>query len=201
LGHHTIALWAVPDLVEAGARAGQASAGRAALQRFSAWTQRTGAPWSLGVAHRAAALLAGGDVQRLIEAVAHHDDGRPLDRARTQLCSGEALRRDRRRIEARKELSAAVETFDRLGAEPWAERARSELRASGESVVRSADPLHVRLTPQELQISRLAARGASNLEIAAQLFVSRKTVEYHLHKVLTKLGITGLLELVKLRLD
>jgi len=94
-----------------------------------------------------------------------------------------------------------VETFDRLGAEPWAERARSELRASGESVVRSADPLHVRLTPQELQISRLAARGASNLEIAAQLFVSRKTVEYHLHKVFTKLGITGRLELVKLRLD
>jgi DNA-binding CsgD family transcriptional regulator len=123
-----------------------------------------------------------------------------LDQARTQLCFGEALRRARRRIDARTQLRSALETFDRLGAAPWAERARAELRATGESVARPGSAPRDRLTPQELQITRLAAGGASNPEIAGQLFVSRKTVEYHLHNVFTKLGIAGRLELVRLDL-
>ena len=91
--------------------------------------------------------------------------------------------------------------FERLGAAPWSERARAELRATGESVAKPGIAARDRLTPQELQITRLAAGGASNPEIAGQLFMSRKTVEYHLHKAFTKLGIAGRLELVKLDLS
>jgi DNA-binding CsgD family transcriptional regulator len=201
LSHQAIALWAIPDFVEAAARAGKAQAARTPLERFSAWTQRTGAPWSIAVAHRCAALLAGGDLDRFDEALEHHDGtSRPLDHARTQLCLGEALRRARRRIDARILLRLALETFERLGATPWAERARTQLRASGVSVAKPGVAVRDQLTPQELQITRLAAGGASNPEIAGQLFLSRKTVEYHLHKVFTKLGIAGRLELVKLDL-
>jgi DNA-binding CsgD family transcriptional regulator len=201
LSHQAIALWAIPDLVEAAARAGKAQAARTPLERFSAWTQRTGAPWSIAVAHRCAALLAGGDLDRFDEALEHHDGtSRPLDHARTQLCLGEALRRARRRIDARILLRLALEMFERLGATPWAERARTQLRASGVSVAKPGVAVRDQLTPQELQITRLAAGGASNPEIAGQLFLSRKTVEYHLHKVFTKLGIAGRLELVKLDL-
>jgi len=202
LTHPTVALWAIPDLVEAAARAGVPHAGRAPLERFSAWTQRTGAAWSIAVAHRGAALLAGGDLTRFGEALEHHDGiHRPLDHARTQLCFGEALRRARRRTDARVQLREALGRFDRLGAVPWADRARAELRATGESVAKPGIAVRDRLTPQELQITRLAAAGASNPEIAGQLFVSRKTVEYHLHKVFSKLGIAGRLELVKLDLN
>jgi DNA-binding CsgD family transcriptional regulator/tetratricopeptide (TPR) repeat protein len=201
LSHPTIALWAIPDLIEAAARAGDAQVGRAPLEQFSTWTQRTGAPWSIAVAHRGAALLGGGDLASFSEALEYHDGNhRLLDQARTQLCFGEALRRERRRIDARTQLRSALETFDRLGAAPWAERARAELRATGESVARPGSAPRDRLTPQELQITRLAAGGASNPEIAGQLFVSRKTVEYHLHNVFTKLGIAGRLELVRLDL-
>jgi DNA-binding NarL/FixJ family response regulator len=101
-------------------------------------------------------------------------------------------------VEARAALRAAAEAFDRAGAAPWAERARVELRATGETLGRRQEPDWRRLTPQELQISRLVARGASNPEIATQLFLSRKTVEYHLHKVFTKLGVGGRLELARL---
>jgi DNA-binding NarL/FixJ family response regulator len=124
-----------------------------------------------------------------------------LDLARTQLSYGEALRRQRRRVDARVALRAAVEGFDRAGATPWAERARAELRATGESVSRRGPADRERLTPQELQITRLAAGGASNPEIATELFLSRKTVEYHLHKVFTKLGITARVELARLELN
>jgi DNA-binding CsgD family transcriptional regulator/tetratricopeptide (TPR) repeat protein len=202
LSHPTIALWAIPDLVEAAARAGNPHVARAPLAQFSAWTQRTGAPWSIAVAHRGAALLGDGDLDRFSQALEHHDgDHRLLDQARTQLCFGEALRRARRRIDARVQLRSALATFERLGAAPWADRARAELRATGESVAKPGIAVRDRLTPQELQITRLAAGGASNPEIAGQLFVSRKTVEYHLHKVFTKLGIAGRLELVKLDLS
>ena len=202
LSHPTIALWAIPDLVEAATRAGNAQVGRAPLEQFSTWTQRTGAPWSIAVAHRSAALLSGGDLSGFSLALEYHDGNhRLLDQARTQLCFGEALRRARRRINARMQLRSALETFDRLGAAPWAERARAELRATGESVARPGSAPRDRLTPQELQITRLAADGASNPEIAGQLFLSRKTVEYHLHNVFTKLGIAGRLELAKLDLS
>jgi DNA-binding CsgD family transcriptional regulator/tetratricopeptide (TPR) repeat protein len=200
--HPWVALWAVPDLVEAAARAGRPDDARAPLERFGTWAQRVGAPWAIAAAHRGAAQLTGGDLAGYARAVEQHDGvSRPLDRARTDLAHGEALRRRRRRVDARVALRAAAEAFDRAGATPWAERARAELRATGESVGRRGPADSARLTPQELQITRLAAGGASNPEIAVQLFLSRKTVEYHLHKVFTKLGMAGRAELARLELN
>ena len=125
---------------------------------------------------------------------------RPLDRARVHLHYGEHLRRERRRIDARVHLRAALEGFERLGAVPWAERARRELRATGETArKRNISPL-AELTPQELQVARLVGEGATNKAVAAQLFVSPKTVEYHLRKVFAKLGIASRSELIRLDL-
>jgi len=183
-------------------RAGRPEGGRAALQRFGAWVRRAGTPWGIALAQRGAAQLAGGDPAAYEAALEQHSAAaRPLDEARTRLSYGEALRRRRRRVDARAALRAAAEAFDRAGAAPWAERARAELRATGEKLGRRQTAEWERLTPQELQITRLAAGGASNPEIAMQLFLSRKTVEYHLHKVFTKLGVGGRLELAHLPMN
>jgi RNA polymerase sigma factor (sigma-70 family) len=125
----------------------------------------------------------------------------PVELARSELLYGRWLRRARRRSDARVHLRAARELYERLGATPWAERARAELRASGEKV-RSRDPATLQqLTPQERQVASLAAQGLSNQQIADQLFVSRHTVSYHLHKVYAKLGITSRAELGRLDLE
>src|SRR5262249_5521004 len=139
--------------------------GEAAVAQFDAWASRTGAPWALGRVAHCRALLADGDA-----ATAHFDEalrigeqvGYPFDLARTQLLYGEHLRRLRKRVEARAQLRAAQEGFEQLGAEPWAARARSELRATGETA-RKRDPSTVaQLTPQEDHIARLVAEGLSN---------------------------------------
>jgi DNA-binding NarL/FixJ family response regulator len=127
-------------------------------------------------------------------------DQRPFDRARTQLLYGEWLRRARRRTEARPQLAAALETFQRLGASPWADRARTELRATGRTL-RRQDTARVPLTPQEMQVVRLVAEGGSNHEVAAKLFLSPRTVGYHLYKAFPKLGVTSRTELAHLDLD
>ena len=121
------------------------------------------------------------------------------ERARTELLLGEALRRAKRRSEAREALRSALTVFDAIGARAWAERARRELRALGDEAPAAA-PLGGlgTLTPQELQISRLVAAGNSNREVAAQLFLSARTVEYHLYKVYPKLGIGSRTELARL---
>ncbi|MGY1616762.1 LuxR C-terminal-related transcriptional regulator [Geodermatophilus sp. SYSU D00691] len=197
--HPAVALWATPDVVEAAARAGRPEDARAALQRFGDWARRAGTPWGIALARRGAAQLSGGDLGSYEEALEQHVAvARPLDEARTRLAYGESLRRQRRRVDARLALRAAAEAFDRAGAVPWADRARVELRATGETFGRRQPTEWDRLTPQELQITRLAAGGASNPEIATQLFLSRKTVEYHLHKVFTKLGVGGRAELARL---
>jgi DNA-binding CsgD family transcriptional regulator len=127
--------------------------------------------------------------------------GAPVERARTELLLGEHLRRRKRRTEARPHLRAALEAFQRVGARPWAERAASELRATGET----ARPRHVgtltELTPQELQIARLAGARSTNREIAARLFLSPKTIEYHLGKVFAKLGVSSRTELIAMSID
>ena len=130
------------------------------------------------------------------QALALHGQERPFERARTELAFGEMLCRVGRRSDARPHLRNALAEFERLASEPWAERARSELRASGETA-RKRDPSTIdQLTPQELQIARLVAdAGLSNPEIAARLFLSRKTIEYHLHKIYTKLGVSSRAEL------
>jgi DNA-binding CsgD family transcriptional regulator len=131
----------------------------------------------------------------------HALGGRPLQRARTHLLYGEWLRRSRRPTDARTQLRAALETFERSEATPWADRTRNELRAAGEITVlrTSADPFR-RLTPQELQVVRLAATGATNREIAGQLFLSPRTVGYHLYKAYPKLGVSSRRGLVDLDL-
>ena len=199
LSHPAVALWATPDLVEAAARVGRPEDGRVALQRFADWAQRAGTPWGIALARRGSAQLSGGDLASYEAALEQHEGAtRPLDEARTRLAYGEMLRRQRRRVDARLALRAAAEAFDRAGAVPWADRARVELRATGETFGRRQATEWDRLTPQELQITRLAAGGASNPEIATRLFLSRKTVEYHLHKVFTKLGVGGRAELARL---
>jgi DNA-binding CsgD family transcriptional regulator len=120
----------------------------------------------------------------------------PFWRARIELSYGEFLRRARQRRDARLHLRAALETFDGLGITPWADRARTELRATGETVRRRSVDAAEQLTPQELQIVDFVRHGASNPEIAAQLFLSRRTVEYHLHKVFRKLDIASRADLI-----
>jgi DNA-binding NarL/FixJ family response regulator len=122
----------------------------------------------------------------------------PFLQARTELTYGEYLRRARRKTEARAQLRAAFEGFQRLGAAPWADRAAAELRATGETARKRDASTLDDLTPQELQIARLAAEGSRNRDMAGQLFLSPKTVEYHLRKVFQKLDIASRTELVRL---
>ena len=193
-GHPAIVLSAVPDLVEAAARTGHPERGVAALAVFEPWAESAGTPWPSGTLARCRALLAEGAAVGAYfeESLAQlTSSGLSFDSARTQLLYGEFLRRERRRVDARPHLRAAMETFDRLGATPWAERARAELRASGETARRRTLDHADTLTPQELQIARFVACGATNKEVAAQLFVSPRTVDHHLRNVFAKLGITS----------
>lgn len=130
----------------------------------------------------------------------HRAADRPFERARTELAYGGALRRLRKRMAARRPLGMALDIFESLEAAPWAERARQELRACGQTA-RKRDPSTVlQLTPQELQVARFVADGLPTRDVAAQLFLSPRTVEFHLRNVFTKLGITSRSELAGLRL-
>ncbi|MEU6036156.1 AAA family ATPase [Actinomadura sp. NPDC047616] len=190
------------DRVEAAVRAGTPDRAREPLERFQRWARAGGQPWALAVAARCQALLDDTE-EPFTEAVRLHVEhgGRPFERARTQLLYGEWLRRSRRRSDARAPLRSALETFERLRAAPWAERARAELRATGETgaaAPAAAPDVLDRLTPQERQVVRLAADGVSSREIAAQLFLSPRTVEYHLYKAYPKLGVSSRRELPRL---
>jgi DNA-binding CsgD family transcriptional regulator len=203
--HSAVQVWAAPDLIEAAVRAGRPDPAHGAAQRYDRWARHSGNAWAVGVSVRGQALL--GPPERagelLHEALRRQAEGsRPLELARTHLVLGELLRRDRERLQARPHLRTALEVFERSGARPWAERAEAELRATGVSMDhrRAEAPVH-RLTPQELHIARLAAGGASNPEIAAQLFLSRRTVEYHLRKVFAKLAIASRADLRRLEAD
>jgi DNA-binding CsgD family transcriptional regulator len=149
-------------------------------------------------------MLATGDQAETLYASAldHHADGnRPFERARTELAFGELLRRERRRTDARTHLRSAIAIFDQLGAEAWAERARVELRATGETARRRDPSTLDDLTPQELQIAKLAAEeGLNNPQIADRLYLSRRTIEYHLRKVYSKLGVASRTELSSIEL-
>jgi tetratricopeptide (TPR) repeat protein len=178
VGHPLIVLASSPDLVEACVRTDRHEQARAAYAALEGFT-RPGAPtWALALAARCRALLSqGGTAEReFAQALRlHAEANRPFDLARTQLLLGEHLRRQRQRAGARAHLRTALDTFEALGAAPWAERARSELRASGETA-RKRDPSTLsQLTPQELQVARFVAQGRSNKEVAAQLFLSPRT--------------------------
>ncbi|MBE1533075.1 LuxR family transcriptional regulator [Actinomadura algeriensis] len=196
------------DLVEAAVRLGAPHRAAAAFGRIEEWAGHVRrAPFDALLA-RCRALLAPDDRAggHFAEALGHHDrDARPFERARTELLYGEWLRRVRRRREARDRLRAAQETFERLGAAPWARRAAAELGATGVAARASAAPrrrgILARLTPQELRIVRLAGEGLTNRDIAARLFLSPRTVAYHLYKAYPKLDVSSRKELAALPLE
>jgi DNA-binding NarL/FixJ family response regulator len=199
-----LSLISTPDLVEAAVRTGKAELVEGPLRRYERWASSVHSVSALAIVARLRALLAcGAEADALFEeAIAGQEQLRhPFDLARTRLLHGEHLRRSRRRLAAREELRAALAAFETLGAAGWAERARTELRASGETSRRPASFRASELTPQELQIARFVSEGASNRDVAAQLFVSRRTVEHHLSKVFAKLGITSRGELARALAD
>jgi DNA-binding CsgD family transcriptional regulator len=193
-----VALPAIPDVIEAAVRCGRADELGRRLAAFERWTTAAPVEARRALLARCQALLGERDPDEAFgEAIERAATLPPLPRARTELLYGEWFRRERRRTEARAHLHAALELFQRLGAVPWAERAEAELRATGETA-RKRDPFALaRLTPQELQITRLVADGQTNREIAAQLYLSPRTIDYHLRKVFTKLGIGSRTDLIR----
>jgi DNA-binding CsgD family transcriptional regulator/predicted nucleic acid-binding protein len=188
------------ELVDAYMRLGRHDDARRVVGDLTAAADAKGQPWSLARAARSRGLVAGdGEFAEHFEQALRHHSQTPdaFELARTQLAYGERLRRARNRVLAREQLRSAVEAFERLDARPWAERARTELAATGETL-RRRDPSTVdELTPQELQISLLLASGKTTRETAASLFLSPKTVEYHLRHVYQKLDIHSREELTR----
>jgi len=191
-------LLSAPDLVEALAHAGHTARALLALRDFEARVEGRGRVSASAAAARCAGILADKGWEDAFErALALHDVvPTPFERARTELCFGERLRRARKRTEARVRLRDALEIFEELGAAPWSERARAELRASGQTARRRSTPVEG-LTPQELSVAKLVAHGATNREAAAALFVSPKTIEFHLGNVYRKLEVRSRIELVR----
>ena len=190
--------WSLVELVEAAARSGQPEIAADAVERLSECTQASGTDWALGVEARSRDSLTEGDVAEQLyrEAIERLSRTRMrTDLARAQLVFGEWLRREGRRVDAREQLRAAYEAFSQFGAEAFAERARRELVATGETARKRTVETTFEATTQEALIARLASEGYTNPEIGAQLFLSPRTVEYHLHKVFTKLGIGSRREL------
>jgi DNA-binding CsgD family transcriptional regulator len=186
---------ALAELIEAGVRGGRPDEAAAALDHLSERTRASSTEWALGIEARCRALVSD-DESLYQESIDRLGRSRAaLDLARSRLLYGEWLRRENRRTDARELLRAAHESFNHMRARAFAERARRELLASGESVRRITADTRDALTPQEIQVARLAGDGHTNPEIGAQLFISPRTVEYHLHKIFRKLDISSRKEL------
>ena len=184
----------LPEIVEAGVRGGDRAAADAALARLADRAAASGTPWALGMLARSRALLArAADAEPFYRAAIAQLTGTSVrtELARTHLLYGEWLRRQKRRSDARSQLRTAYEMFNAMGAAAFSHRTRAELLAAGDSPHQPAERAGPDLTPQETQVCRLAAAGATNAEIATHLFVTTSTVEYHLSKVFRKLGITS----------
>ena len=191
-------MWCLPELVEAAARIGDADLAREAVERLAEMTLPAGTDFALGLLARSRALLSDGATAEGLYREAIDRLSRTQRRpelARAHLLYGESLRRQGRRIDAREQLRTALDLFVAIGMEAFAERARHELLATGETVRKRSVETQDQLTPQELQIARLASQGQTNSEIGAQLFLSRRTVEWHLRKVFDKLEIGSRREL------
>ena len=188
------------ELIEAATRSGKAERAADNLERLSETTRADGSDWALGIEARSRALLSDTEAAENFYREAIDRLGRTrlrVDLARACLLYGEWLRRERRRLEAREQLRRAHELFTKFGMEAFAERARVELEATGEHARKRTVDTRDDLTPQEAQISRLAAEGATNREIAAQLFISASTVDYHLRKAFRKLGVKSRTQLAR----
>jgi DNA-binding CsgD family transcriptional regulator len=196
--------WGLVELVVAAARSGAPELASDALEQLSETTRASGTDWALGVEARLRALLSDGDAaERLYrEAIERLARTRVrVELARAQLVYGEWLRREQRRVDAREHLRTAYEMFSHMGVEGFAERARRELLATGGTARRRTEETRGVLTPQEAQIARLARDGLSNPQIGAQLFISPRTAQYHLHKVFLKLDITSRAQLGRVPVD
>lgn len=190
-----------PDLIEAYSRSGRRAEAAEALETLEEQAEATQCAWALAAAARCRGLLANSSLfeSEFERALTWHErTPTPFEQARTELCFGERLRRTRRGADARTHLRSALQTFDRLGAKPWADRARSELAATGETARPKPEDDLSELTPQELQLSLIVGRGATNKEASAALFISPKTVEAHLHRIYVKLGIRSRTDLARL---
>jgi ATP/maltotriose-dependent transcriptional regulator MalT len=196
-GEHPQELWStlvLPELIEAAARSGNTASAADALEQLSEATRASGTDWALGTEACSRALLTGDEAaeSRYREAIGRLGRSRlQVALARAHLLYGEWLRRQHRRLDAREQLRSAHELFTAFGMKAFADRAARELSATGERVRKRATETPARLTARETQIGRLAGDGLSNPEIAAQLYMSPRTVEYHLHKVFTKLAISS----------
>ncbi len=196
---------ALPEVIEAAMRTGDSELAASAVEELAGRTQPSGTEWALGVLARSRALVNEGPAaadlyEEAIERLSR-SRARP-SLARAHLLYGEWLRRERRRREAREHLTRAHDMFLSMGAGPFAERTRIELVATGERLPRrTAEAAAEALTPQEAQIAGLVADGATNQEVAAQLFISPRTVEYHLHKIFRKLDVTSRTQLARAMLE
>ena len=192
------AIWSIAELVEAAVRAGKPERAAPALLRLSEQARASESEWALGIDARSRALLSNGEDADRLYGEAVERLGRTHIRAelaRAHLLYGEWLRREGRRVDARNHLRTAHEMLAAMGIDGFAERARRELLATGETVRKRTARTRDELTPQEKQIASLAREGRTNLEIGGQLFLSPRTVEWHLRKVFTKLGIGSRREL------
>jgi DNA-binding CsgD family transcriptional regulator len=192
------------DLFDIATRAGEPEVVRRWLEELVAFAEGAQTPASVAVVEHGRAVLATGaeaEEHFLKSLAAHANSPRRADCARTELAYGEWLRRNRRRVDAREHLRSALAIFEELGASPWAERAAQELRASGETARRRDVTTATELTPQERQVATLVQQGLSNKDAAARLFVSPRTVDFHLRNVFSKLGISSRGELAQVPLD
>ena len=190
-------MWSIPDLIEAAARSGRLDETADRFHRYSDWARHSSSPARLSVLARCRALVGEGDVREEFE-TALDVTLSPFQQARTELLYGEWLRRERAPVEARRHLRRTAALFHQVGAPPWEERAEAELRATGETARRRDPSTLDQLTPQELQISGLVAAGMTNRQVAAQLYLSPRTIDYHLRKVFSKLGLSSRTELVRM---
>jgi DNA-binding CsgD family transcriptional regulator len=191
----------LPDAVEAAVRAQQLDEAADHLTRFQEWVEQFPTPARLSLLARCHALAAESDAEpHFVRSLELAEALSPFERARTELLYGEWLRRERRRVDARPHLRAALELFQRLDVSAWEERARAELRASGETARRRDPSTRDQLTPQELQIAHFVGEGMTNREIGAQLILSPRTIDYHLRNVFTKLEIASRADLVRMSL-
>jgi DNA-binding CsgD family transcriptional regulator len=192
------------DRAEAAQRAGRPDVTAAWLADLERFAREVPAPRGRAVVAHGHALAAdGADAEAFFQSALEHQAaaGRPFEAARTELAFGEFLRRARRRVDARDHLRRALATFEHLGAQPWAKRARQELRASGETARKRDESTRTELTAQERQVARFVAEGLSNRDVAARLFVSPRTIDFHLRNVFAKTGVSSRGELTHLNLD